>query len=141
MMWSIVKIFVHHTTKSKLIFNKQSTDPKLQEMVHPFQLQQQYGGEAEDVTVFWPPYKASDEYGVDIYKLKDKDPFEASLVQDVPLVMPSTVYETNITAGVTHKIDHVKLEDIIVEPEVDPQQRVKKIAKNEVGKVKKGKGG
>ena len=141
MMWSIVKIFVHHTTKSKLIFNKQSTDPKLQEMVHPSQLQQQYGGEAEDVTVFWPPYKASDEYGVDIYKLKDKDPFEASLVQDVPLVMPSTVYETNITAGVTHKIDHVKLEDIIVEPEVDPQQRVKKIGKNEVGKVKKGKGG
>ena len=141
MMWSIVKIFVHHTTKSKLIFNKQSTDPMLQEMVHPSQLQQQYGGEADDVTVFWPPYKASDEYGVSIMKLKDKNPFEASLVQEEPLIMPSTVFETNITAGVTHKIDHVKVEDIILENEGDQKARLSRINKEKMNKVGKGKGG
>lgn len=116
MMWSIVKIFVHHTTKSKLIFNKQSTDPILQEMVHPKQLQKQYGGEAEDVTVFWPPYIASDEYGVDKEKIKDKFPFEASLVQEEPLVLPSTVYDTDLALGVTSKLEgklQINPEDII----------------------------
>ena len=39
-------------------------------MIHPKQLQQKYGGDAEDVTVFWPPYAPSNEYGIDSDKLK-----------------------------------------------------------------------
>lgn len=44
---------------------------KLNERVHPKQLQKQYGGEAKDCTNFWPPQEVSTEYGVDPDKLMD----------------------------------------------------------------------
>lgn len=114
-MWKIVKVFVHPTTTKKLIFNKNQTDPTLQEMCHPSQLQEKYGGEAEDLTVFWPPRPASDEYGVDFAKLKDKNEFDASILYDDPLVLPQQKFDTNVQKGVTHKIDYVEPQQVKLE--------------------------
>ena len=69
-IWSIVKVFVHWTVKQKMKFSKKNTDPLLQEMCHPSQLQKAYGGEAENVTHYWPPYYPSNEFGVDSSKIK-----------------------------------------------------------------------
>lgn len=38
-------------------------------MVHPKQLEKQFGGEAENVTTYWPPSPLSSEYGIDESKL------------------------------------------------------------------------
>lgn len=142
MMWNIVKIFVHPTTSKKLIFSKTGTDPGLQALAHPSQLQKQYGGKADDVTVFWPPYAPSDEYGVDLKKLKDKNEYDASLIFDEPLVLPNLAYPTNISKGVTHKIDvtdtsQVKLE--VVEPKITKQTAVQKAIDDTNAPIKKAK--
>ena len=70
-IWNIVKVFVDPVTKSKMIIEGSNTHKSLQERVHPKQLQQQFGGEAPNVTVFWPPYSPSNEYGVDRAKIFD----------------------------------------------------------------------
>ena len=51
-------------------------DEKLFELAHPSQIEQKYGGEAEDVTEFWPPFCPSNEYGHDpenIFRNTDSD--------------------------------------------------------------------
>lgn len=39
--------------------------PKIDEMIHPAQLEEKYGGDAPNKTEFWPPTHISDEYGYD----------------------------------------------------------------------------
>jgi len=56
MMWNIFKIFVDPVTKSKLTIESGNTCNVLKQLIHPKQLQKKYGGQAEDITVFWPPY-------------------------------------------------------------------------------------
>ena len=68
-MWNIVKIFVDNVSKSKIVVEGSNTHQSLQEGVHPKQLQNKFGGEAENITIFWPPYSPSNEYGVDPSKL------------------------------------------------------------------------
>ena len=34
-------------------------------MIHPSQVEEKYGGTAENLTEYWPPKKISDEYGYD----------------------------------------------------------------------------
>lgn len=134
MMWSVVKIFVHPSTRGKLNFSKTGTDENLQKMCHPSQLQEKYGGEAEDLTVFWPPYIASDEYGVDIKKLKNKTEFDASLTFDDPLLLPDQVHQTKIDS-VTQKIDYVPAPD----PERESRSQVYMDMPNKEKKVTKPK--
>ena len=79
-MWNIVKIFVDKTSKRKIIVEGSNTHQSLQEEVHPLQLQNKFGGEAENITIFWPPYLPSNEYGIDPAKLNIDDiPFNDKL--------------------------------------------------------------
>jgi len=40
-------------------------------MIHPPQLEKRFGGEAEDVTHYWPPKVISSEYGHDPDLIKE----------------------------------------------------------------------
>lgn len=51
------------------LLKENNTWDELLKNIHQSQLQQKYGGEAPDITIFWPPYSPSDEYGVDPEKL------------------------------------------------------------------------
>jgi len=42
---------------------KDEFDDSLLELWHPSQVEQRYGGDAPDVTEYWPPYSPSEEYG------------------------------------------------------------------------------
>ena len=39
----------------RLILSAENTHQTLQEMLHPSQLEKRYGGEADDLTSYWPP--------------------------------------------------------------------------------------
>ena len=45
--------------------SKDGTHDILHELIHPSQLEQKFGGEAENLTEFWPPRHISDEFGHD----------------------------------------------------------------------------
>ena len=71
-MWRVLSPFVDEKVKASLIFNKEARCDRLIEWFHPSQLEVRYGGEAPNVTKFWPPpMPDSLEYGVDEAKLKD----------------------------------------------------------------------
>lgn len=78
MMWNIVKIFIDKVSISKLTVEGTNTNEELVNNVHPTQLQEKYGGQAPDVSIFWPPYSPSDEYGVDQEKLTPLERTEES---------------------------------------------------------------
>ena len=53
---------------------KDFTDPQLLEFAHPSQIEKKFGGDAENVTEFWPPLCPSNEYGHDpdcIYEVEE----------------------------------------------------------------------
>ena len=52
---------------------KDSTHSSLQDLSHPSQLEQKYGGSAANTTKYWPPRHISDEYGHDPDCLLDTD--------------------------------------------------------------------
>lgn len=69
-IWMVVRAFLDNGTREKINIANSNTDPILVELVHPSQLQKQYGGEAENATVFWPPAEVSPEYGFEKPKKK-----------------------------------------------------------------------
>jgi len=68
-IWQLVSPFIDKMIKHKMVMKGDANDPLLGELVHPSQLEKKYGGDAEDVTDFWPPYCPSDEYGVQEHSL------------------------------------------------------------------------
>lgn len=70
-IWTMVSPFVDKVIKHKIIMKADGNDPSLLDLAHPSQIEQKYGGEAEDVTEFWPPYCPSEEYGVQEQSLSD----------------------------------------------------------------------
>ncbi|CAI2369390.1 unnamed protein product [Moneuplotes crassus] len=64
-IYSIVSPFLEKRTKEKIIMNKGGYNEEILELAHPSQLEEKYGGEAENLTEFWPPFAISDEYGCD----------------------------------------------------------------------------
>jgi hypothetical protein len=64
-IWALISPFMDKFIKHKMVLRKDSIDPGLLAMAHPSQIEEKYGGEAENVTQFWPPYCPSEEYGVD----------------------------------------------------------------------------
>ena len=95
-----------------MIFSSKNTTKELQESWHPSQVQKRYGGEAEDVTRFWPPYYPSSEFGVDSNKLKPRNEYDASLMVDDPVTLPNDFYDSKKAIGVTSRIDQVDLNQI-----------------------------
>jgi hypothetical protein len=51
--------------RNKIAMTKDVTHEDLLDMVHPSQLEEKFGGEADNLTEFWPPRAISDEYGHD----------------------------------------------------------------------------
>jgi len=49
----------------KMVISEGDHSDELVSLFHPSQLEQKFGGTAEDLTVFWPPKEASTEYGDD----------------------------------------------------------------------------
>ena len=60
---------------------KDNTHPVLNELIHPSQLEQKYGGEAENLTIFWPPRFDSMEFGHDPNMIEDDTPENLSTLQ------------------------------------------------------------
>ena len=99
MIWWWVRQFVDTVTKEKIVMSGKNTNEHLLANVHPKQLEKKYGGEADDVTEYWPPYSFKDshncswcsspmytnEFGVDPNKLdldiaiSDRDRYTASV--------------------------------------------------------------
>jgi hypothetical protein len=69
-VWNIVKAFVDSKVKQKMVFHHGSKCDELIDMFHPSQLEEKFGGEAENLNVFWPPHEISTEYGFDPDKIQ-----------------------------------------------------------------------
>ena len=70
-IWALISPFIDKVIKHKMVIKGGAYDAQLLELAHPSQVEQKYGGEAEDVTEFWPPYCPSTEYGVQEDSLQD----------------------------------------------------------------------
>ena len=46
-----------------MILSAENTHQILKDMIHPSQLEKRYGGEAENLTYYWPPQYSSNEFG------------------------------------------------------------------------------
>lgn len=64
-LWTMLSPFVDKTVKLKVVMTKESHHEKLDEIVHPSQLEQRYGGNAPNLETFWPPICPSNEYDHD----------------------------------------------------------------------------
>ena len=49
-------MFLEEETRDKTIVTRSNTDPILQSMFHPCQLEKRFGGEVDTPKNFWPPY-------------------------------------------------------------------------------------
>lgn len=72
MFYRMVSPFLDNKIKAKVTMVKEHTHCKLAEMVHPSQLEEKYGGEAENLTSYWPPTVCSRTYGYDENLVKDE---------------------------------------------------------------------
>ena len=77
-MWNVLKGFIGNRSKQNILIEGSNTHHSLCENIHPKQLQTKFGGEADNISTFWPPYSPSNEYGIDILKLNN-----ASILSDV----------------------------------------------------------
>ncbi|CAI2373781.1 unnamed protein product [Moneuplotes crassus] len=63
-IYTMVSPFLDKIIKHKTVMKGGSTDDKFLSMAHPSQIEEKFGGEAPNVTQFWPPYCPSNEYDV-----------------------------------------------------------------------------
>lgn len=54
-IWTAVKQFIEESTAIKISMTSSSTDDKMKAHISSEQLETKYGGEEDDLTVFWPP--------------------------------------------------------------------------------------
>lgn len=64
-VWTAVKTFIEESTATKISVTSSNTDAKMKTHINSEQLEQKYGGEAENLTSFWPPKPCGGEYFVD----------------------------------------------------------------------------
>ena len=62
--WTLIKPFLDKRIKNKTTMIGGQIDSNFLACAHPSQIEEKYGGEAPDVTQYWPPYHVSDEYDV-----------------------------------------------------------------------------
>ena len=100
-----------------MVFLKGSTSDEIIDLFHPSQLEQKYGGEAENCTKFWPPYEVSKEYGEDT-SLYQENSTDAVLDQDMPpseLLNRSRQYMTNTNSSPAMARQAISHESIVLE--------------------------
>lgn len=64
-IYAIVSPFLEKRTKEKITMKKGGINDDMFEMAHPSQIEEKYGGDAENVTQYWPPKMVSEEYDPD----------------------------------------------------------------------------
>jgi hypothetical protein len=62
MVWKAVKVFMEETTQLKINISSSGNDDKMWAHMNKSQIEKRYGGEAEDLTEFWPPKIISNQY-------------------------------------------------------------------------------
>ena len=62
MVWKAVKVFMEETTQLKINISSSGSDEKMWIHINKSQVEQRYGGSAEDLTEFWPPKIGSVDY-------------------------------------------------------------------------------
>jgi len=68
-VWRVAQVFVDSKVKQKIGFYDSSSPDDLVKMFHPSQLEKKFGGEADNLDVYWPPHEISKEYGVEPDKI------------------------------------------------------------------------
>ena len=64
-IFAIISPFLDKVVREKTCLKKGMTDPQLLKFAHPSQIEKKFGGEAENLTEFWPPVCPSTEYSHD----------------------------------------------------------------------------
>jgi len=64
-LWKMLSPFVDERVKNKITMTKDHTHENLLNNIHPSQLEKKFGGEADNLTDFWPPREISSIYGHD----------------------------------------------------------------------------
>lgn len=78
-LWHIMKPFNVQSSKKKVHTSNKSYHKEMKELIHPSQLERKYGGEAKNLTDFWPPVAISDDYGFDKDLMNDMQFDEESI--------------------------------------------------------------
>lgn len=63
-VWTAVKQFIEETTAMKISITSKTTDEKILTHINTEQLEKKYGGEAANVTKYWPPSPPNGEFFV-----------------------------------------------------------------------------
>ena len=92
-------------------------------MFHPSQLEQKYGGDAEDWDVYWPPKEVSKEYGVAPHKIikPSKAEYDSSAdldlsdEDDVQISHQHKLKILNSTINLKNKLNPCKTPEIKIE--------------------------
>ena len=82
LVYRLLSPFIDEKIKENLKLSKDSTHPWMLEHIHPSQLEQKYGGDANNLDIFWPPRVISDEYGHDPEYIFD-DKLEDALLDHI----------------------------------------------------------
>ncbi len=64
-IYAMVSPFIQKRSKMKLSMKKGGYNDEIFDYAHPSQVEEKYGGDAEDLTDFWPPREISDIYDTD----------------------------------------------------------------------------
>ena len=60
MIYNAIQSFIDPETRLKIVLDGQASPQSLVDLFHPCQLEKRFGGTAETVTSFWPPYMGPD---------------------------------------------------------------------------------
>lgn len=73
-IYALISPFLDKAIKEKTCMIKEPYCDELLEFAHPSQVEKRFGGDAEDVEVYWPPFCPSDEYDHDPDDIEDHEP-------------------------------------------------------------------
>lgn len=142
-IWKMASVFVDSKVKQKIGFFSTSNPRQLVDMFHPSQLEERFGGEAENLSVYWPPKEISKEYGVDPHKivkpegapsveisqtnLNEEDvKQDNSQLQKAEMLGKSLMFKNKLGTG---KVGQVELEDVKIS--IEDEKESKSVPENE----------
>lgn len=88
MFYSVIKIIMKETTTRKFILTDWNTCEELVSGFHPSQLEEKFGGEAENVYEYWPPSFPSKVIGYDESLIVSKKEY-LTILEDRPHLIKS----------------------------------------------------
>lgn len=111
-VWTIVKKFLDKDTVEKMSITGKSFDPALLQNFHPSQIEEKYGGQAPNLTTFWPP-------------IVPDSPFEAPGMQPGELLSQKSSYKEPVSH--THydaPMMQPHSERLVEEAKVEPKESI-----------------